>query len=138
MKPVPMPAEPADWDWILTTAGIALATALMTADDSSICTCDTFVPVGVCESGDVVLSSRSQLETAAADSEPDTIPATTATATMAPEPNPRRSPATSPALAIGGRVDQAGTVWRSGGRAGWGGAGPEGRTATGCGGRGSH
>src|SRR5918995_7208137 len=127
MNPVPVP-DPVE---ILTTAGIALATALMTADDSSMRTCDTFVPRGVCEPWAVASSSRRRLETAAAERDPDTMPAATATATIAPEPRPRRSPETGAALAIGGRVDQAGTALRSGGLAGCDGGGPNRRTSIG-------
>ena len=60
-------------DWILTTAGIAWLTALITADDSSMCTCETFVPSGVWFVV-VPFSSASRVVTAAADSEPETIP----------------------------------------------------------------
>ena len=88
---------------------MVLATALMTAELSSMWTRETFSATGVCELAGEPEPSRRKLETAAAESEPETIPATTATATIAPEPRERRSPDVLAMPAIGGRVDQAGT-----------------------------
>src|SRR5262245_27946889 len=107
MKPVPMPPPLWVCDWILTTAGIALLTALITADDSSMCTWETFVPSGVCVEG-LPFSSARRVVTAAADSEPEMMPATTASATTPPLATRRRS-GRGAAAAIGGCVDQGGT-----------------------------
>src|SRR6185503_13591899 len=110
---------------------MALLTALITADDSSMCTCETLVPSGVWVVG-VPFSSASRVVTAAAESEPEMMPATTASATTPPPARRRRSVGRGGAVATGGCVDHGGTDW--GGLYGEGaacvGGGPNRRTST--------
>jgi hypothetical protein len=85
----------------------------MIADDSSMRTDETFEPTGCWLDAGAAGSDPSRLETAAADREPDTMPATTATDTIAQAPRPRRGPTGGGAL--GGLVDHDGALFTAGG-----------------------
>ena len=108
MKPVPMPPPVPVCDWILTTAGMAPLTALITADDSSMCTCETLVPSGSWAVGEP-FSSASRVVTAAADSDAGNDAGHAANATTPPPATRRRSVGRGGAVATGGCVDHGGT-----------------------------
>ena len=92
---------------MVTTAGATLATALITALDSSIVTSETVEPWLVVSTGAAAGSSM-RFETPTAVSPPETMPATTAMAMIGAAPSPLRRRAGRP----GGGVAHVG----------WGGA----------------
>src|SRR5690606_5799317 len=94
MKPLPTPLAPVRSSAvvaILTTAGMAWFTALMTAEDSSMVTLLTLVPTGAGLPAGEAVSSRRWFATAAAERPPDRIPTTMAMATTPQAPGPRRT-----------------------------------------------
>src|SRR3989337_3359887 len=94
MNPEPMPFAPPTTPpslraVMVTTAGITLATAVITALDSSRCTWLTEVPVG--PFGELPVGVRRRFATAAADRQPETMAVTSAMVTTDRAPRPRRS-----------------------------------------------
>ncbi len=75
--------------WIVTTAGATLATALMTALDSSSVTSETVEPWLVVSTG-AATGVPMRFETPTAVRPPETMPATTAMATIGAAPRPPR------------------------------------------------
>src|SRR6187455_3495291 len=90
-EPVALPRIPPTWLWIVTTAGATLFTALMTALDSSIVTSRTFVVSDALLVGIAATSRSMRFVTPTAVSAPETIPATTATATSGAAAMPPRT-----------------------------------------------
>src|SRR5690349_12444605 len=114
MKPEPTPdcvwpKRPELEEAIVTTAGITLSVAVMTAEDSSTFTVWALEPASVRVPAGTEAAGRSAVETAAADSPPDTMPTTSAMAATGSRPGARRSAACAAAGAeeTGGRVDHA-------------------------------
>src|SRR5687767_12838823 len=95
MKPEPVPLAvprmPPPDDWMVTTAGVTLSTASMTALDSSMRTSLTLFASGEVATWPVVWAgSRNRFVTATADRAPDRMPATTAMAMIGAAVMPRR------------------------------------------------
>ena len=128
MKPDPTP----DCDWpnrpeleeaMVTTAGMTLSVALITADDSSTFTVVALEPASVWVPVGADAAGRSAVETAAAERPPETMPTTRAIAATGSSPGVRRSTVGEDGWpATGGRVDHAGAVCQVAGRTG--GVGP--------------
>src|SRR6266581_4396564 len=106
--PTPLAPVPPDCDWMTTTAGETLCTALMIADDSSTWIWAAVLPAGAPRPVVPVPSGRTRLVTASAVRDPDATPTTSATA--ATEASGERTLA-SAGWRVGGRVDQAGAAW---------------------------
>ena len=107
MSPEPTPFAPPSTPPLLrevmvTTAGITLFTAVITALDSSMCTSLTLLPVG----SELADGLCSRLATAAAEREPETMAVTSAMVRTGTKPKPWLSPREE----AGGWLGQAGVA----------------------------